>query len=235
MWLIVLIALIGLIWFLFGQPVICGSQSAARRLRQPGLRSARPLQIGDVVEVRDMHPVDQKLPLGNLGILVEPKHVIFPTLTSSDQVRYVDRYYDLAQIQRAAPSNSLQRRKIELLAPIIEEHLELEPEVKRIEKLQRRLEELQRLADSSETFIQTSQTLRQRLSDLTDWLNEAAQIQQSTLSYLRDMLIANELDILAPELGSFSPQLKAQYRSLRGQYQELQDEAELDFPNLPQR
>ena len=68
-----------------------------------------------------------------------------------------------------------------------------------------------------------------------DWLDEARQIQQSSLTHIRDVLIANELEESAPELIKASPQLKAEYRSLRQTYRALQDDAKIDFPNPPRR
>ena len=153
MWLILLLALAGLIYWVLAHPS----------------RKARPLKLGDVVQVKAMHPSDLKLPLGNLGVFVESgskpnaqSHVIFPMLTSTDQVRYVDRWYDRNAIRRAAASTSLQRQKIGLLAPVIEEHLELEPQIKQIEKYQQKLSDLLRLASTSQTHAETGTNLSRK-------------------------------------------------------------------------
>ena len=202
-------------------------------------RKARPLKLGDVVQVKAMHSADLALPLGNLGVFVghtvesRKSHVIFPTLTSSDQVRYVDRWYDPTGISRATASTSLQRQKIGLLAPVVEEHLELGRRVKRIEKYQTKLTEALRLASTSQTHAETSGNLKRKLAKITGWLTKTQQIEQSSLTYIRDVLIANELEESAPELIEASPQLKAEYLDLRIIYRELRDEAEIDFPDRP--
>jgi F0F1-type ATP synthase epsilon subunit len=200
-------------------------------------RKARPLKLGDVVQVSTMHRADLDLPLGNLGIFVKhnvesrQSHVIFPTLTSSDQVRYVDRSYDQNAISWAVGSNSLQRQKIALLAPVIEEHLELERRIKRIEKYQHKLDDALRLASTSKTHAETSENLKRKLAKISDWMAKTHQIEQSSLSYIRDVLIANELEESAPDLIEASPQLRAEYHDLRQIYRALRDDAEIDFPD----
>jgi hypothetical protein len=198
------------------------------RLRQ-GWRPKRPIQQGDLVQIKAIHTVDRNLPLGNLAVVYTTDsrgiYVVFPKLTSRGAVSYVDRRYDRRMVKfpvlaTLPPDQQEQYHKIELIAPLLKSQFQPEPET---QKLHKELTDLRQLADTSAAQAQQVLQLNQTLGEIQEWQTQNSQYQQTSLGYIREVLIANELEEQEFDASDLLNRLLAQHQTLRDMGERLHD------------
>ncbi|WNZ25544.1 hypothetical protein HJG54_23635 [Leptolyngbya sp. NK1-12] len=208
-------------------------------------RKTQQLKSSGLVRVDEVHKRYRHLPLGNLGILHKIKdgqrvQVIFPSLTADEDVDYIYSWHDLRVVrpvlERPKDDDEAWLRATGIAA-LIEERLQLEPEITKLKKYHHKLGELLDLVDESEEHLEQQDTLAVTHTQVGYLLEQAKLLEQQYVDLikvtLREALIRSELEDFNPDLRPEERRdLNNRYQEIRAEYQVWKRVAHT-FPELP--
>jgi hypothetical protein len=196
----------------------------------------RQLQRCAIVRVEGVESRYPSLPLGTFGLFYQAKdrqkvRVIFPRLTEVGEVEYIYSWHPLqavhpAKVPKVKDRDYIYVTALQDLAPLIYEHLEIEPE---IGKLQEEYYKLRRLADlvaTSDLYAEQEDVYNRALVQVKNLLAKAEQLEQVYVRFVREVLIGSELAAYNPDLLEYNTfVIDEQYQRIKAEYQHLKDVA----------
>jgi hypothetical protein len=189
-----------------------------------------------VVEVDGVDTRYSDLPLGKLGIFYEINEqrrirVVFPKLTPEGDVQYIYSWHYLRSIRIPSLNQASAQSKTTLLAAqeltsLIEEHLQLEPEILNLREQWRKISDLLDLVATSDFYASQEEIYERALLQVENLLSKAEDLQKVYIRFIREALIANKIAGYSPNLlpdGNID--LDQQYKIVRAEYQKMKDTA----------
>ncbi len=142
--------------------------------------------------------------LGNLGIFldVDENHrvrVVFPKLTPTVDLEYVDSWYNnqsirIPDLEKMDGQNKLNFRVALILALPVREHLQfVEPEILNLRRQKNKIGELLNLVAKSEVYATRRGNYEEALLQVEELLNKSEELQRLYVRLIREVLIGKQI------------------------------------------
>jgi hypothetical protein len=191
----------------------------------------------DLVYVNGAERRYPNLPLGNYGIPIRTKdsdgfkrvQVVFPRLTELGDMEYIYSWHDLSTIELAsakqqdAPSLFYSSSGV---APVIQEHLQIEAEIDRLLQEREKVHELANILSTSELYANQAEIYDRAVAQIETLLKKAKELEQIYVRMIRETLIGLQVAQYEPEhLTSDIVSFDTQYKHLKVEYLRMKDTA----------
>ena len=197
----------------------------------------KQIQSSVVLEVNGADVRYPDLPLGRLGLFwlanKEQRRiqVVFPELTSAGDVQYICSWHPLRAIRIPAVDETNLQSKAKLraaqeLATLIEEHLQLEPEIINLKKQWHKIDDLLALVATSDFYSSQKNLYERALVQIENLLDKAEQLEKVYIRFIREALIGRKVAGYNPDLLlDNNLMLDNQYKRIKEEYQAMKDTA----------
>jgi hypothetical protein len=177
------------------------------------------------------------LPLGNYGIPIRAKdtdgykrvQVVFPRLTEHGDMEYIYSWHDLGSIELATAKQSDAPALLTSsagVAPVIQEHLQIEAEIDRLLRERNKVHDLSRILSTSELYANQADIYDRTLDQIENLLDKARELEHIYVRIIRETLIALQVSRYEPDnLTSDMVSFDAQYKHLKTEYLRMKDAA----------
>lgn len=181
--------------------------------------------------------IDKELdyPLGNLGIFSQLNNkqdkvlVIFPNLTKDGDLEYISCWYDLVDVfvySLEAPVRHENLIIMQQLSPTIQEHLQIEKDISKLEKQEQDLKQLLKLISSSDLYSEQKDIYDRALEQVQKMIDRAIELEKIYIRLVREILIGKELSNFNPnKIIDDYIEIDSQYKKVKEEYQHLKDTA----------
>lgn len=199
-------------------------------------RKIRKIKNCVVLEVDGADTRYSDLPLGNLGLFYEVNEkqrvrVVFPKLTPEGDVQYIYSWHGLQSIRipvfkKNDAQSKAKLRAAQELATLINEHLQLEPEILSLRKQWQKISDLLDLVSTSDFYANQQEIYERALSQVENLLSKAENLQNVYVRFIREALIGSQIVEYDPNLlpdGDLG--LDSQYKVVKAEYQRMKDTA----------
>lgn len=178
------------------------------------------------------------LPLGSCGIAVERKatdgiqrvKVLFPQLTEQGDVEYIYSWHHLQDVHLTQGRlNSHKRVQLNFagnIAPIIQEHLQIDREIERLHQQYQQVERLADLVSTSDLYAEQVDLYIRGLRQIEKLMAQAEALENIYVRLIRETLIGAKVSQYNPDsISDNEPDFAGQYQQLKADYLQMKDEA----------
>lgn len=179
-----------------------------------------------------------QLPLGNYGLPLETKttdgflrvKVVFPRLTEAGDVEYIYSWHYLQNVA-IVQMRLNQRVKVKFsfandIAPVIQEHLQIDREIEQLNQKYAQLNQLANLIATSDLYATKIDLYERAINQVETLLSQAATLENIYVRLIRETLIGAKISQFdADSLTTRSINFLEQYQQVKESYLRLKDEA----------
>jgi hypothetical protein len=177
------------------------------------------------------------LPMGSYGIPVRARdadgykrvQVIFPRLTEDGDMEYIYSWHDLGSIELATSRESdapALFSSFSNVAPVIQEHLQIEAEIDRLLEERHKVHDLARILSTSEFYANQADIYDRALEQIENLLDKARELEHIYVRIIRETLIGLQVSRYEPDdIPGDMVSFDAQYKHLKAEYLRMKDTA----------
>jgi hypothetical protein len=178
--------------------------------------------------------------------------VVFPKLTQDGDLEYIRSWYDLLDVIVHSLEetvhwydfldgivhslDSLENKKtvqqgenfdiMRQLTTPIQEHLQIEQDISKLQQQEEKIEQLLKLVSSSDLYSSQEELYDRALSQVQEMIDKASKLEQVYIRLIREVLIGKELSNYDPnQIVDNQMAMYSQYKKVKEEYQQLKDTA----------